>query len=66
MHNNSVKRFSSPKGFGVIAIEDDPDAFDHHAVIDETGCSPLMEGAQMPFDIFKSTRDPAAQTTAIV
>jgi cold shock CspA family protein len=66
MHNESVKRFSDQKGVGVIAVEDDPDAFDHHAVIDATGCSPLMEGDQMPFDIFKSTQDPAAQTTATV
>ena len=66
MHDESVKRFSDPKGFGVIAVEDDPDAFDHHAAIEVTGCRSLMEGDQISSAIFKSTQSPAAHTTTNV
>ena len=66
MPSASVKRFNHPKGFGFIAAEDGPDAFDHHAVIDVTGCRSLREGDQIPFAIVESTQGPAAHNTTIV
>ena len=66
MYGKFVKRFNAPKGFGVIAVEDGPDAPDHHMVIDVTGSRFARGSNSMPFDIDASAKDPATPSATIV
>jgi CspA family cold shock protein len=60
--NGTVKWFSSKKGFGFIAREDnDKDIFVHFSSINMPGYRTLDPGDQVTFDLEESDRGPVAK-----
>ena len=66
MHSKFVEWVNDPKGFGVIAVGDGPDALDHHKVVDVPGFRSAREDNLIAFDIDASTKSPAAHSAIIV
>ena len=66
MHSKFVEWVNDPKGFGVIAVEDRPDALDHHKIVDVPGFRSAREDNPIAFGIDASTKNPAAHSAIIV
>ncbi len=57
----TVKWFSSEKGYGFIAREDEQgDCFVHHSAIEGEGFKTLDEGDQVEFEVVDGEKGPSA------
>ncbi|MGE4234420.1 MAG: cold-shock protein [Bacteriovoracia bacterium] len=59
-----VKWFNESKGFGFIQQEDGPDVFVHYSAISGDGFRTLVEGQEVQFDLYESTKGPQAQNVS--